>query len=191
MFLPTERFGFCAAIESHYPTFRREAGRLEPAEYLPWPDRGAYRGSWRVFPIFFARPPGGMAVDEARHQARCPESSRVLRSMPGIVGAGFSLLEPGTHILPHVDAKDGLTLRCHLGIRVYAGSRVRVGDAIGAWEDGKCLLFDGFVEHEAANEGVEPRVVLLADFTIDPALADEFGILRAPCGTAAGEGSRA
>jgi beta-hydroxylase len=77
--------------------------------------------------------------------------------------AGFSSLAPGTHIAPHTGYPDGL-LRCHLGLIVPKGCGIRVGTETRYWEEGKCLIFDDTLEHEAWNKGSSTRVVLLVDF---------------------------
>jgi beta-hydroxylase len=178
MFLANERFAFTAALEQAFPTFRRELDALDPGDFALWPQRDAYQGAWRVFPLFFASLPAELNVDLDENQRKCPESTRMLRAIPDIVGAGFSWLDPGTHIYRHVDAKDPYVIRCHLGLKTTRGAFVRVAGATGEWIEGKCLLFDGRRHHEVANGGLEPRIVLLADFKISPTLAWDMGILE-------------
>ena len=54
-------------------------------------------------------------------------------------------------------------LICHLPLIVPPGCRFRVGDEVRAWEVGKLLIFDDTIEHEAWNDGVEDRIVLIFD----------------------------
>jgi hypothetical protein len=162
--------------------FRRELDALAPADFVAWPDRGAYQGTWRAFPLFFHTFPAGLDALFGPNQARCPESTRILRSIPRLVSAGFSWMEPGCHVLPHTDLKPADLLRTHLGLRIPDGALMRVGPDRHTWETGRCLIFDGAVEHETANLGAVPRVVLLADAFLD---ADELAYLRstaAPAG---------
>jgi beta-hydroxylase len=77
--------------------------------------------------------------------------------------AGFSVLQPGAHILPHRGYTTEV-LRCHLGIIVPVGCSMRVGSETRNWEEGRCLVFDDTVEHEVWHCGNAPRVVLLVDF---------------------------
>jgi hypothetical protein len=72
----------------------------------------------------------------------------------------FSLLRPGTHIVPH----HGVTntrLICHLPLLAPAGCTLRVGAESREWHFGKTLIFDDSFEHEAWNRGADTRVVLL------------------------------
>jgi aspartate beta-hydroxylase len=39
-------------------------------------------------------------------------------------------------------------LRCHLGLVVPPGVRIRVGDEVREWTAGECLIFDDSFEHE-------------------------------------------
>lgn len=52
----------------------------------------------------------------------------------------------------------------HLGLIVPSDCCLRVGDAVKSWKEGKCLIFDDTVEHEAWNNSKEDRIILLLDF---------------------------
>jgi aspartyl/asparaginyl beta-hydroxylase (cupin superfamily) len=54
-------------------------------------------------------------------------------------------------------------LICHLPLIVPPGCRFRVGGEVREWEEGKLLIFDDTIEHEAWNDGPEDRVVLIFD----------------------------
>ena len=51
----------------------------------------------------------------------------------------------------------------HLPLVVPENCLLRVGNQERAWEEGKLLIFDDSVEHEARNGGKETRIVLLFD----------------------------
>ncbi|MDT8758659.1 aspartyl/asparaginyl beta-hydroxylase domain-containing protein [Sphingomonas psychrotolerans] len=99
---------------------------------------------------------------------RCPRTwDAVLRvPLPRIAGWGptvvFSLLKAGAHIAPHTGMFN-TRLICHLPLIVPAGCRFRVGNEIRAWEEGKLMIFDDTIEHEAWNDGPDDRVVLIFD----------------------------
>jgi len=79
--------------------------------------------------------------------------------------AMFSILSPGKHIPPHRGRFKGL-LRCHLGLKVpepKENCRLRVGDDIRHWEEGKAILFDDTFNHEVWNDTDGQRVVLFID----------------------------
>jgi len=96
----------------------------------------------------------------------CPQTARLLREIPGIKTAFFSILEPGKYIPPHRGPYNGV-LRLHLGLIVpQARERcwIRVHDQILHWQEGKVLIFDDSFEHEVHNDTDETRVVLFVDF---------------------------
>ena len=86
--------------------------------------------------------------------------------VPRISGWGptivFSLLKAGAHIAAH-NGMFNTRLVCHLPLIVPAGCRFRVGNEIREWEDGKLMIFDDTIEHEAWNHSGEDRVVLIFD----------------------------
>ncbi len=97
---------------------------------------------------------------------QCPETARLLRAIPGIKTAFFSILEPGKYIPPHRGPYNGV-LRLHLGLIVPQDLQncwIRVHDQKLHWEEGKVLIFDDCFEHEVHNNTNETRVVLFVDF---------------------------
>ena len=74
----------------------------------------------------------------------------------------FSRLSPGTHLSAHCGPSN-LRLRCHLGLVVPDGVRIRVGDEVREWRQGECLVFDDSFEHEVWHEGGADRIVLICD----------------------------
>ena len=108
----------------------------------------------------------GYGVRFGRNIAACPETWRVLRKVPGLRTAMFSILEPGKHIPPHRDPYNGV-LRLHLGLVVPEPRdevAIRVADRVCHWEEGRALVFDDHFEHEAWNGTGGTRVVLFVDF---------------------------
>ena len=155
---------FVAVLERDFALIRSECEQLDPeADFIPWPEHAAYSGVWRVFPLFFPSGPY-LPVDVERNRTRCPETSRILRSLPTLEGAGFSFLGGRTRVVLHTDHYAPGVVRCHLALRVPAGARMVLEGRELFWEEGRCLVFDGQGVHEAINDSDEPRVVLLADF---------------------------
>ncbi|KAL1523260.1 hypothetical protein AB1Y20_018210 [Prymnesium parvum] len=74
----------------------------------------------------------------------------------------FSRLSPGTHLEPHCGPSN-LRLRCHLGLVVPPGTRIRVADVTREWQSGECLVFDDSFEHEVWHDGHSDRIVLICD----------------------------
>ena len=106
----------------------------------------------------------GHRIDES--YKRCPVTAKLIDSIPGLSLAFFSVLGPGMHIKAHRGSYKGV-LRCHLGLIVpepRADVRMRVGDKMIHWEEGKCVIFDDTHKHEVWNDTDGVRVVLLFDF---------------------------
>jgi beta-hydroxylase len=116
-------------------------------------------GDWRWLVLFWYR------RDVPEIQERCPRTTELLRGIPSIQSAMFSVFQPGMHIPPHYGPFKGV-LRYHLALVVPEGGRcgIRVGDEFHSWHEGRSLVFDDTLEHEAWNETDGVRVVLFVDF---------------------------
>jgi hypothetical protein len=99
---------------------------------------------------------------DASH-ARCPVTSRVLESLPGLCRRElvlFSALVPGSVVPAHQGPFNG-RLRVHLALTGSKGCYLRVGTQIRQWQDGKVLVFDDSFEHQVCHDGPDTRVVLM------------------------------
>jgi beta-hydroxylase len=97
--------------------------------------------------------------------ARCPDTTRLVESIPGMETAMFSILAPHKRIPPHDGPYKGV-LRYHLGLAIPDAPEqvgIKVGGQVAHWEEGKSLVFDDTFEHEAWNDTDETRVVLFVD----------------------------
>jgi aspartyl/asparaginyl beta-hydroxylase (cupin superfamily) len=74
----------------------------------------------------------------------------------------FSLLRAGARIAPHTGTHNA-RLICHLPLIVPPECGFRVGNEVRQWEEGKLLIFDDTIEHEAWNDSAQDRVVLIFD----------------------------
>jgi aspartyl/asparaginyl beta-hydroxylase (cupin superfamily) len=101
-----------------------------------------------------------------RNCRRCPETTRLLKGVPGMKTAFFSILAPGKHLPPHRGPFKGV-LRYHLGLIIpkpETNCAIKVDGELRHWEEGKSLIFDDTYMHEAWNETNGDRVVLFMDF---------------------------
>jgi ornithine lipid ester-linked acyl 2-hydroxylase len=108
--------------------------------------------------------------------ARCPETTRLVESIPGMTTAMFSILAPGKRIPPHDGPYKGV-LRYHLGLMVPEPAEnvgITVGGELAHWREGGSLVFDDTYTHEAWNDTDGTRVVLFVDVIRE---------LREPLGT--------
>ena len=165
-------FPWVAALEAAAPEIRAELVALlaEREGFHPYvegdPDR-PNRGHallddrrWSAFDLYRS------GVPVAENAARCPATIRALAKapLPFIAGrspmALFSLLEARTHIPPHWGMLN-TRLICHLPLIVPTSCRLRVGNHQRLVEQGRMMIFDDSIEHEAWNDSDEVRVVLL------------------------------
>ena len=100
--------------------------------------------------------------------ARCPVTTAALERVPLDFAEGkcpsvlFSVLKPGAHIPPH-NGMVNTRLICHLPLIVPGPAWLRVGSETHHWQEGKIVIFDDTIEHEAKNEADQTRIVLLFD----------------------------
>jgi ornithine lipid ester-linked acyl 2-hydroxylase len=114
---------------------------------------------WKTFFLY------GYGVEAEENCARCPETVRILKRIPGMKTAMFSILAPKKHIPEHRGMWKGM-LRYHLGLIIpgpKGSCRIRVGQDVRSWEEGKSLVFDDSHLHEAWNDSDSYRVVLFVD----------------------------
>lgn len=156
-----DAFPLARALAENYDAIRAEILALDQGAFFPESEKLARTGSWDVL-FFFERGRKDEAVCAA-----CPVTTRILeehgavKTMAGMVYV--SRLRPGSHIAPH-NGPTNLRLRCHLGIEVPEGNcGIRVESLTRRWVQGRCIVFDDFLRHEAWNHGRTDRIVLIAD----------------------------
>ncbi|WP_128891696.1 aspartyl/asparaginyl beta-hydroxylase domain-containing protein [Erythrobacter sp. HKB08] len=154
-----------AEVAPHWREIRAEIEPLirERAQIPPFgkisPDhrRIASTPAWKSF--FFQ----GYGYHAAENEARCPRTSELVASIPGVIVAFLSIMEPGTHVPLH----RGLTkswLNCHLPIMLPTTPgrcEIAIDGQIHRWREGEWLVFDETYRHEVWNETSEPRVLLM------------------------------
>lgn len=115
--------------------------------------------------------------------ARCPETAAILRQIPDVYTAFFSILDPKQYVTPHWGYYRGF-LRYHLGVVIPANNAdgkcwLRVNDDLEDnlsndteriengerywWKNGEGVVFDDTYLHDAENGSDEIRVVLWLD----------------------------
>lgn len=100
----------------------------------------------------------------ASAETLCPETVKLLNSIPSVKAAMFALLPPGSKLNPHRDPFAG-SLRYHLGLITPNSDdcRIFVDGEMHAWGDGKDVVFDETYVHWAENKTEQTRVILFAD----------------------------
>lgn len=159
-FHPVSRFPFTAVLEAHAARIRAEFAAVR-TRMADWAERDLYGEGWKVFGLY-GFPHGEPLENGVR---ACPETAALIAAhIPTHGAAGFSLLRPGTRIRPHEGFR-GSFLRCHLALEVPDGDcGLRIETEQRRWEEGRTIIFDDRLMHEAWNLTDRDRVVLLLDF---------------------------
>ncbi len=166
-FFPLERFPWVSHIEENWEVIREEAQRLleQRAELANFQDISKDQieitddDRWKTFFLY------GYGFEAKLGVEMCPRTAALMREIPGMKTAMFSILSPRKHILDHRGPYKGV-LRYHLGLIVPADAeacRIRVGEDIRHWQEGRSLMFDDTFNHEVWNDTDETRVVLFVD----------------------------
>jgi aspartate beta-hydroxylase len=162
-------FPIAGYLESNYPAIRDEILALAETWFHRESERIGRTGDWDVA-FLYERGRRHADVCEA-----CPITTRGIEAHPTIrTAAGLiyvSRMRPMTHIAAH-RGPTNLRLRCHLAIKVPTGDcAIRVDQETRRWHEGRCLVFDDFLVHEAWNHTDEDRIVLIVDLW-HPGLSD-------------------
>lgn len=158
--IPDWAYTLCAhSAEIHeeflklYDTELREFKVLSPEQA-----RITSGNSWKVFIL---KAYGRAFVHNAKS---CPNTALLCNKIPEITSVMFSILESGTHIIPHRGPYAGV-LRCHIPLIVPKGDcGIRVGSRVYRWQRAVPLVFDDTIDHEAWNSTQSRRVVLFIDY---------------------------
>lgn len=115
--------------------------------------------AWKTFFLY------GYGYKIEPNCARCPETTRILESIPDMKTGLFSFLLPGKHIPRHRGEYKGL-IRCHLGLIIPLKKeqcRMAIDDELVVWEEGRLVIFDNSYHHEVWNDTDQLRVILMFD----------------------------
>ncbi len=172
-----------AILSDNYPVIRAECESLirqklripGMEELSSYTAGGIHQIAWKSFMF-----KSGAFIEE--NCALAPKTADLLRRLPGLYTAFFSVLEPHQHIKPHwgywkgfvryhlgvVIPDDNRDRKCWIRINPQAQDRTQARDAIEQgeryfWHDGEAVLFDDTFLHDAANESDQVRVVLFLD----------------------------
>lgn len=156
MFQTIDTYPFLAPVQEAWQDIRKEY-EVACKHLTPWPERYLYNEGWQAFGLTF------MGEQLPEGIAKCPETWRIIKDIPGLFIAGFSVLKPKTTIYPH-RGYTATVWRSHLGIICPEGAWIEVGGERKSWVEGEMFVFDDTIEHSAANESDQDRVIFLLDF---------------------------
>ena len=166
-FFQKEAFDWVQDIESKWTHIRDE---LEPLledrakipnlqEINPTSSNLSSDDKWKSFVIYVY----GSPVD--KNCARCPKTAELLKNIPGMETAMFSILAPGKNIPEHRGIYNGF-IRWHLPLRVPKDREkcyIIVNGKNHVWKEGEMVIFDDTFKHQVSNDTEDERVVLLVD----------------------------
>jgi ornithine lipid ester-linked acyl 2-hydroxylase len=166
-FFDSDDFLWAQHLEANTDVIRNELDAvLEHREHLPnFQDISTDQATitdddrWKTYFLY------GFGFRSDANCERCPQTARLVESVPGMQTAMFSILAPHKHIPDHCGPYKGV-VRYHLGVKIPERAelcRIRVGDQISAWHEGESMIFDDTYEHEVWNDTDEERVVLFLD----------------------------
>jgi len=100
-----------------------------------------------------------------------PVTSQLIKEIPKVAVAMFSILDPGKKIPPHFGFFKGV-FRYHLGLIIPSKGECYIinGGQRYEWKEGEGVLFDDTYVHEVWNKTDERRVVLFLDIYRDESL---------------------
>ncbi len=167
MFFDPQDFIWTKNLEAEWKTIRRELDQiLQHPEKIPsFQDISKDQANiskddrWKTFFLY------GYGYKEDKNCNLCPQTTRIVEEIPGMLTAFFSVLAPGKIIPPHRGPYKGL-LRCHLALKVPEPREqcwIKVGSETKIWQEGQCLVFDDTFTHQVHNNTEGTRVVLFLD----------------------------
>lgn len=167
VFFDKAQFPWTEQLEANWQVIRQELEPILPyadalpnfQDISPRQNRISPDDLWKTF--FFC----AFGYWSQQNCDRCPETTTLIKQIPGLKVAFFSILAPGKHIPQHRGKHKGI-IRCHLALKVpepAADCRIQVADQVAYWEEGKVLLFDDTFPHEVWNNTNDYRVVLFLD----------------------------
>ena len=175
-FANISEYDWVPQLEAEFPAMREEALALlaDHAGFAPYVKtdtkrpQGNFHGmlenpDWSTLYLW----QNGAAVEE--HAARCPTIYKAVIDHVPLCHIGprapsvmLSLLRPGAKIPPHTGMLNS-RLICHLPLVVPPDCGFRVGSETIGWTEGRMIAFDDTVEHEAWNNSMYDRLVLIFD----------------------------
>ena len=163
--LPVETFPELQKLTDNWRTIRAEGERLFDEGFIrdalnnnDWGFHSFFKSGWKRFYLKWYED----FLPSAQHL--CPETVKLLQSIPSIHGAMFTMLPPGSKLGAHRDPFAG-SLRYHLGLKTPNSDdcRIFVDGVMCSWRDGEGFVFDETFIHSAENKTDQNRLILFCD----------------------------
>jgi beta-hydroxylase len=164
-FLKVETFPELAILSDNWQVIRAEAEQLVAAGHIKVAENNNDLG----FNSFFKRGWKRFYLKWYKNflpsaESLCPQTVKLLSSIPSVHGAMFTLLPKGGQLKPHRDPYAG-SLRYHLGLITPNSDacRIYVDGEPYHWRDGEAVMFDETYIHSAKNDSDMDRIILFCD----------------------------
>lgn len=151
-----------------YPKRPREAWNNEEAKQLvtsmksDWMQGWQGDNVWYNFPLMYHN----NVIDEA--EKICPKTIAILKQIPFVQIAGFSMLVPKSQLTPHTDktGKQYGSMAFNMPLTPITSdtASLYILDSEYKHITGKAVIFDATQTHSADNRSDESRVILYMDF---------------------------
>jgi beta-hydroxylase len=164
-FQDVQRFPELAPLRENWRAIREEAEALfsdgyirAAASYNDLAFNSFYRTGWKRFYVKWYNEPMRSA------EKLCPRTTALVKSIPTLNAAMFTMLPPGARLLSHRDPYAG-SLRYHLGLVTpnTDDCYINVDGRNYSWRDEKDVMFDETFIHYAENKSGTPRLILFCD----------------------------
>jgi beta-hydroxylase len=153
-------YPFVRTLETNWEIIKKEFLQINSYEFTDWHEKHLYTGSWQVYPLT------GFEGKLHLNSFKCPQTTELLQTIPGLRASAFSILGPKTKIYPHVGYSSEV-YRLQLGLtipEVYILSGIVCNNSTYYHKEGECFIFDDTKIHEAFNYSNTYRTILIVDF---------------------------
>ena len=163
--LNAQLFPELSILKDNWQTIRKEAIQLHQEGFIAESEgyndlafNSFFRRGWKRFYLKWYRDYHPSA------EKYCPKTTELLRSIPTINAAMFTLLPAHSELVRHRDPFAG-SLRYHLGLITPNSDEchIYVDGTPYAWNDGEELVFDETYIHKAENKTDIDRLILFCD----------------------------
>lgn len=163
--LDAAQFDWAGKVAEHWEEIQAEAqaiyqhlDAIPPLREISPDHRGIVAdNAWRSFFLV------GYGNEMEANIARAPRTAELVKSIPGLNSAFFSILAPGAHISRHRGVAKAF-FTAHLGLVVptkWQDCTMQVEDEFVNWREGEWTIFDDCYHHEVWNNTDEARIILL------------------------------
>ena len=162
-FYDTDSFAWKSILEDNYELIKNELFMVLKTKNNELknihPPFDFFENGWKTFPLY------SYMIKYPENIRKMPKTNTILKSIPHLITAQFSILNPNTRIKAHQGDTNGI-IRLHFGISIpaaYPKCGFRCGSEERGWENGALLAFSEARRHYAWNYSNEDRIVLILD----------------------------